>query len=90
MTERAAERFLTEVRAEWRGASKVWRPLHSPHEAAAVIKEEYDEFWDEVKRKPHDKIAMLQELTQVAAMCVRAVVDLRLSAETNCEELSRP
>ena len=52
--------------------------MQTVHEAAAVIREEYDEFWDEVKRKKPDEIALRNELVQVAAMCLRAVVDLRL------------
>lgn len=76
-----AVHFLNEIRAEWRDASGKHAPIGAVHEAAAVIKEEYDEFWDEVRRKKHDKTALRLELKQVAAMCLRAVVDLRLEDE---------
>jgi len=50
--------------------------LNSPHEAAAVIREEFEEFWDEVKANPRNTLAMLRELTHVAAMCQRAAEDV--------------
>lgn len=53
-------------------------PHHSPHEAAAVILEEYEEFWELVKEKPQYMVRrrLLAELTHVAAMCQRAAEDL--------------
>jgi hypothetical protein len=53
-------------------------PMTTPHEAAAVIREEFEEFWDEVKQRSHDHQRMADELIQVAAMCNRAVLDLNL------------
>ena len=55
-------------------------PLNSPHEAFAVIAEELDEFWDEVraKKEARSKERMRKELAQVGAMCVRAITDLNL------------
>lgn len=53
-------------------------PFHNGHEAYAVILEELDEFWDEVKAQKHSKEKFLKELIQVAAMCYRAVEDLKL------------
>ncbi len=52
--------------------------FNSPHEAYAVILEEVDEFWDECKKKEVDQSAMRIELIQIAAMCLRASVDLGL------------
>lgn len=54
------------------------RPMHTPHEAYAVILEELDEFWDKVRAKQHDPRNMLKELVQIAAMCYRAAEDLQL------------
>lgn len=48
------------------------------HEAYAVILEELDEFWAEVKAQGFNREAALKELTQVAAMCQRAAEDLGL------------
>lgn len=55
-------------------------PINSAHEGFAVIAEELDEFWDEVRkrRSQHDPVRMLAELVQVAAMCQRTAEDLGL------------
>lgn len=50
--------------------------LNSSHEAAAVIQEEFEEFWDEVKANPRNTLAMLRELSHLAAMCQRAAEDV--------------
>lgn len=42
---------------------------NSTHELAGVLKEEYDEFWDEVKR--NNSAEMVKELVQVAAVAIR-------------------
>jgi hypothetical protein len=60
-------------------ASKKHPPMHSHHEAYAVIKEEFDEYWQEVQKGgsiPRDVDALKKELTQTAAMCVRTLMDL--------------
>lgn len=72
---------IGEVEDEITRAVKVYQPLNSPHEAASVIKEEYDEFWDEVKaynlRRGRDtRPRMREELIQLAAMAVRAITDV--------------
>ena len=54
-------------------------PAHnSAHEAYAVLLEEMDELWDEVKKssKRRDEEALLEEATQVAAMALRFIVDV--------------
>lgn len=55
-------------------------PMQSVHEAYAVILEELDEFWEEVRKKKADRSTanMSKELTQIAAMALRAKVDLNL------------
>jgi hypothetical protein len=70
-----------EVMAEVMRATSMYLPLNSPHEAYSVIKEEFDEFWDEVKaynlRKGRDtRPRMREELIQLAAMAIRAVTDV--------------
>ena len=56
-------------------------PLHSPHEAESVIREEFEEFVQLVRVKDHgrSRLAMLTELTHVAAMAQRAAEDLGLA-----------
>lgn len=51
---------------------------NSPHEAYGVLLEEVDEFFDEVRKQKADvsKENMRKELTQIAAVCVRAIHDL--------------
>lgn len=58
----------------------LYGPLHSEHEAYAVISEELDEFWEEVrkKRQVRSPEAMRKELIQVAAMAIRTIYDLKL------------
>lgn len=70
------ERVMALVAAEIATATQKHRPLHSIHEAYAVIREELDEFWDEAKKKDRDPSNMHDELVQVAAMAIRACVDL--------------
>lgn len=67
------------VRAEAERASAKHPPMHSHHEAYAVIREEFEEYWQEVQKggsKPRDPEALRTELVQTAAMCVRTLTDL--------------
>jgi NTP pyrophosphatase (non-canonical NTP hydrolase) len=52
--------------------------FHSPHEGISVIKEEYEELWDEIKKKPakRSKKRMREEAVQLAAMAIRFIADL--------------
>lgn len=69
---------LIEVERELLEAMKRFPPMASPHEGWAVVFEELDELWDEVKVKQsqHNRAAMRKEAMQVAAMAVRFMVDL--------------
>lgn len=51
--------------------------FNSAHEGWAVLREEVDELWDEVKKRPsaRDVEAMKVEAIQVAAMAIRFVLD---------------
>lgn len=70
------------VRMELVGARRAYPRFASAHEAAAVIEEEYEEFWEEVRRKPGKRnlSRMLAELAQIGAMAQRAAEDLGLVA----------
>ena len=59
-----------------RFAQSKHKPMNSPHEGYAVILEELDELWDEVKAQKPDRERMRKEALQVAAMGLRFVVDL--------------
>lgn len=49
---------------------------HSNHEGYAVVLEEIDELWDEVKKKHADKSRLREEAIQGAAMLMRFAVEL--------------
>ncbi len=52
------------------------RVTNSYHEGYAVILEEVDELWDEVRKKKPDAIEVGKELVQIAAMCEKMAFDL--------------
>lgn len=72
-----ASLFFRLVQTELRRACVKHPPLHSLHEAFAVILEEVDEFKAEVWKQTskRDVANMRQELVQIAAMCARVVHD---------------
>lgn len=54
-------------------ASAKYPPFNSAHEGFAVLKEEVDELWDEVKANHPER--QTAEAIQVAAMAVRFLMD---------------
>ncbi len=70
--------IVKDVTNEYNIAAFKHRPMQSAHEAASVIREEFEEFWDEVKKKNPSSSVLRTELIQTAAMCVRAIYDLGL------------
>lgn len=68
--DQALELIRTEVirATNKHGAMRGW------HEAYAILLEEVDEAWDEIKRNNHRDA--LAEMVQVGAMAARALVDL--------------
>lgn len=63
-----------EVTAELERAQRLFGPYVSPHEGYAVILEELDELWIEVKKG--DRVAAWTEAVQVAAVALRFHVDI--------------
>jgi glutamyl-tRNA reductase len=51
--------------------------MNSAHEGWAILKEEVDELWDEVKKNPQTRAIskMKKEAIQVAAMAARFIED---------------
>ncbi len=67
------------VTAEFQRANSVHAPMASAHEGYAVILEELDELWDEVKKggtEPRDLKRMRKEAVQVGAMALRFLHDV--------------
>jgi hypothetical protein len=79
--------FADLVREELAKARRQHPPQNSAHEAYAVILEEVDEFWEEVraKREARSPEKMLKELVQIGAMAQRAAEDLKLIPARNEE-----
>lgn len=77
------QQFLDDVCDEYERAAGMYAPLHSAHEAYAVILEELDEFWEHVRQQDARRChrAMRHELVQIAAMCLRTVLDLGYGME---------
>jgi hypothetical protein len=67
-----------EVNAELARAEAKFKPYNSAHEGYAVVLEELDELWDEVKKngKARDVGAMRAEAIQVAVTALRFVKDV--------------
>ena len=70
--------ILDEIAAEVDRAESIHPPINSLHEGYAVIAEELDEFWDQVrlKSKMRDPVIVRTELIQTAAMCVRTILNV--------------
>jgi hypothetical protein len=70
-----------EVGNEVLRAGQMFPPMNSPHEAAFVIEEEWEEYRQEVFKhnltKPNrdTRPRQREELIQLAAMCLRAILD---------------
>ena len=67
------------VGAEFVRATREHAPFHSAHEGWAVINEEMDELWEQVRKCKNFKdrhAGMKREAVQVAAMAIRFLVDL--------------
>jgi hypothetical protein len=70
----AIDDILLQVRAEVMRAQAKHAPMHSGHEGYAVILEELEELFEDVRRD--DLPNALKEAKQVAAMAVRFILDL--------------
>jgi hypothetical protein len=71
-------RAVEDVVLELLRAMKKNGPQHSAHEGYAVILEELDELWDEVKLNPSKRsdAELRKEAMQTAAMALRFMIDV--------------
>lgn len=75
--EKLIDKLLAEVKEELIKATSKFGPMASAHEGYAVIKEELDELWEEVKSKGIYRVEnMHDEAKQIAAMAVRFMMDV--------------
>lgn len=68
--------IILDVNTELNKASSKFGAFNNKHEGYAVILEELDELWDEIKKNPSDRSNMYDEAKQVAAMAIRFMFDL--------------
>lgn len=72
------EQAFEDVQCElWKAINK-FKPMNSAHEGYAVLAEEVEELWEQVRGKQglRDVSAMRAEAVQVAAMAIRFIVDV--------------
>ena len=74
----ALEWALTEVGSEVLRAQSLYGSTRGIHEGYAILLEELEEYWDEVKAAKVNALtpAMRKELIQVAAMAIRVLLDV--------------
>lgn len=65
---------VADVLKELELASNKFGPFKSPHEGHSIMREEFDEFWDEIKR--NNLASARAECVQVAAMAIRFLLDI--------------
>ena len=74
MSEARVDDMLANIKAEYRRARQMHNPMRGSHEGWAVIYEEVDEMWDEIKAS---NIHLARsEAVQVAAMCLAFLLEV--------------
>ena len=72
------QEILEDIKKEFEFATKKWKGFNSLHEAYAIVLEEVDELWEEVKKSQKNpeyiKLAK-EEAIQVATMAIRLIFD---------------
>lgn len=67
------------INSECERAMLNYPPFKSPHEGFAIILEEMDELWTEIKKRKNgnpNSDAIKKEAVQLAAMCKRFLLDV--------------
>ena len=70
-------KVLSLIEEEYNNSLKKFPLFNSPHEGYAVILEELDELWNEVKKKQFNKVNSSEECIQIAAMCAKFILSLQ-------------
>ncbi len=71
----AEREIIDKIEDEYIIALTKFPRFNSAHEGYAVIKEEVDELWDEIK-KSQRPLEMKEEAIQIAAMALRFIIDV--------------
>lgn len=71
-----AQQALNEIELEFSAASRRHDPFNSAHEGFAILLEEVDELWDEVKKRDRSASRMREEAVQIGAMAARFLTDV--------------
>lgn len=71
-------KIIEAISSEFERASSLYPNFHSNHEGYAVLKEEIDELWDEIKKSKDvwGNDCIKKELIQVGAMVMRYLNNL--------------
>lgn len=81
-------RILQVLEDEYSRAIRLFGKFHSAHEGKAVIEEELDELWDEIKGKQRME-ELIKEASHVATMAIRFMQDICLKERKDGEILDR-
>lgn len=76
MDEKLIDQAILEVKKELLNANKKFKQFNSAHEGYAIILEELDEMWDEIKQNLISRSIL--ECKQVAAMAIKYMVSMRM------------
>lgn len=68
---------------ELRSSMDKYPLFNSAHEGYAVILEELDELWDEIKKKQPDEKRLREEAIQVGAMAMKFILSMENDWESN-------
>lgn len=81
---------LLEILAEYIAARKLFPPMASAHEGYAILLEEVDELWTEVKGNKRDMDTYLKairgEAVQVAAMAFSLILEVCDAVDRGIDE----
>ena len=69
-------RVAMEVTKELNRSYELYGKFYGSHEGYAVLLEELDELWDEVKKRKRDLPSMRREAIQISAMAIKFVLDI--------------
>lgn len=75
-TETAIKEVMSRIETELRRAIDKYPTMYDYHHGWAVLYEEVDELWDEVKERHVNPLNIRAEAIQVGAMAARFILDL--------------